>query len=423
MEGIDEPTRPRAWEDEQDGPSLPRPSPALPAWALSDAARAARDGKSPPEDEAAEGDFEGNAGWASGRKRARSDGLSALLSRTTPLLEAKSRATPAGAVAVGAVLPLPRDAARVIQWHPNGQLVLVGGNRHLYIFHTAGKLVERLSKLEIGARVESACLTSSGEEALVVGRDSYIPQIVSLSTERLTALRFLDTRGTAEYRNGRRDHSKKDFTITKLAVRAGDSSTSMLALASGRTVKLASLRTASVLGGLAFDDPVCDLCFPSATTLAIAAGRKVLLYDIRKTATYVSTFKDDAILDITSFAWGPRSLVLGSSSGVVSLYEEDGKGTTPGDGGGFSLVKGFMNLTTAIHGICLGKDRGGEPLLAFFSRSQKAGFRLASLPSCVVVPGFPWTTMRHGFVQSMAMAPTLPILSVGERQKVTNYIL
>ncbi|CCW63878.1 unnamed protein product [Phytomonas sp. EM1] len=399
----------RAWVDEQDAveekelPAFLRQSAALPSWAVSDATLEARAGANDDDDHL--------PGEAAARKRFRSEGLATLLSQTAPLLDSKTRGNRAAGAAVVSTLPLPRDAARTIQWHPNGQLVIVGGNHHVYTFHAAGRYVERLSKVDIGARMETSCLTSSGEELLLAGHDATMPSMLAVATERLTPLRFLDARGTAPYRTPRRDQSKRDFAITRIAERAG-----VVAVASGPLVRLASLRSAGVLARLALDDPVNDLAFPGPERLAIATGSELRLYDLRHTARFLEAFRDPAVRGITRVGWGPHALAIGSTSGVVSLY--DGEPASPK---GVSPIKTFKNLTTAIDAVAFGRDRAGEVVLAFSTRAQKAGFRLARLPSCGVIPSFPAATMRHGFVQSLAFAPTLPILSVGERQKVTNY--
>ncbi|KAK7200541.1 hypothetical protein NESM_000109800 [Novymonas esmeraldas] len=436
----------RAWVDEEDiaveqaTPAFFKDSHAKPAWALSDAVRAGE-----AEDAEAEADDVGAPAQRRGaealsRKRFRSADLDSLLSRKEPLLSSKHDRPRSVVPKVLSVLPLPRDSARTIHWHRNGQLAVVGGNHHIYTFHAAGGFVEQLSKVDVGKRVETTALSDNGEEVLIGSHEAYVPLLLNIATEQVTPLSFLDTRDTAVYRNGRRDNIRAELFLTRLVCRPSDPVSRGVAVARGSSVTLASLASGSILSHITVDTTVTDVAFLSSTELAVATRNKVLLYDVRKLSRFTRELSDDAAVDITTCGFSAagstgeraRAMAIGSASGVVSVYDSTTLlSATPGragaatavSGGQSKLLRELKQLVTPISCLCFGEDSQGDGVLAFATRGQKGGFRLARLPELNVVPSFPAVSTRHGFVQSMAIAPTVPILSVGERQKVTNYAL
>lgn len=419
--------RKRVWVDEDDfkadkaTPAFLKQSHQTPTWAVSDAKRDKDqqldgDGDSDDDNRAFSAKIE-----AAGRKRFRSEDLDALLSKTEPLLSSKHDRQHMAPPSILSILPLPRDGARTVQWHRNGQLCLVGGNHHLYTFHAAGKFVEQLSKIDVEKRIEQSALTANGEDVLVATHEAYIPLMVSLATEQVTPLNFLDTRDSAVHRNGRRDNSKRDFYVSRIAARPDDAVARMVAVASGSTVRLGAMSSGSVVASLSVEDLVTDLSFSGPNELTIAAGNKLTIYDIRKTARFLHSITDDGALHISSFAVSSGSIATGSAAGVVSLYSRDSlNGATAAPA---KPIKVLKNLTTAINNVCFGVDSNGESVLAFASKGQKAAFRLAQLPQCQVIPSFPAVSSRHEFPQALAIAPSVPILSIGERGRVVNYAL
>ena len=433
-----------AWVDDEDVaaeqavPAFLKESDTKPAWALSDSARAAEaqagnsddgdDALPPPQRRAVE---------ALARKRFRSEDLDTLLSRKEPLRSSKHDRPSSSIPKVLSVLPLPRDSARTIHWHRNGQLAVVGGNRHIYVFHAAGGFVEQLAKVEVGQRVETTALSDSGEEVVIAAHEAYAPQLLSIATEQLTPLTFLDTRDTAVHRNGRRDNLRSEFFITKLACKPSDPVSRGVAVARGSTLTLASLASGSVLSHITVDAAITDVMFLSSTEIAVATKNKVLLYDVRKSNRFIRELTDDGAVDITACAFSSsgaartNAMAIGTASGVVSVYDSTTQRSADGTAAAVAsatasrprLMRELKQLVTPISSLCFGENGQGDAVLAFATGGQKGGFRVAQLPELNVVPSFPAVSARHGFVQSMTIAPTMPILSVGERQKVTNYAL
>lgn len=486
----------------------------------------------------------------SASKRFRHEDIDHLLSSTTLLLTEQQGGggnnNNGGAGGAGArtpkvvsVLPLPRDTARAVHWHPSGQVQIVSGNHHVYIFHSAGSYVEALSKIPVTrsvihhhhptsvgdasaamrasreamrtrlqmekavaaatlrgsssnsrskhysssfsggggasmfsssssflsaagkiASIQSSAITPSGEDLIITGREAYTPVQLHFGTEQLVPLRFLDTRDVAVHRLSRTEVPKSERYITKIistynnnhssSASSGGafsgSLSSVIAVASGCSVRLGSLSSGSVLGTLTTNDPVTDLQFlTSEHLLYIASGKRVLVYDTRVLGQqrFLYEHVDEGALSISSISVSPQYLTVGSTTGVVSLYSRPHGGGTSNPLG--SPLKTFSQLTTCIAGVVLGggpsrsafrpPPRGGadggmlagvgEQMLCYFTAGQKAGFRVAHVspeaPHGVVVPSFPGVSRRHDCTHSVAFAPSLPILSVGERQRVVNY--
>ncbi|RNF19969.1 uncharacterized protein Tco025E_03960 [Trypanosoma conorhini] len=410
----------RAWVDDADRnadeelPGFVKQSHVLPAWATASANdnSGVIGGNDAASSEAIVSSS--SALMTTAQKRFRDEDLDELLARTEPLLTSRHDRRNAALPPVLSVLPLPRDSARTVQWHRNGQLAVVGGNHHLYLFHAAGKFVEQLSKTDVEKRVEHTALGAAGEEVVIVGHQSYTPDLLVLSTEKLIPLRFLFTRDSAVYRNARRDNGKHDFYISNVALPATDSCARLVGISSGATVTIGSLSSGSVTHRVEMSDPVVDICFSGGPhELTVATRNKLTVYDLRKTAQFLRETCDDGTVDITTFATSDSALAVGSKSGVVTIYNKGSAGP----------VKALKNLTTSISHLAFGERSNGDAVLAYSTKAQKSGFRLAVLPECRVVPSFPAVSQRHQFINSLAIAPTVPVLSVGEKQKVTNYAL
>lgn len=420
-----------AWVDEADRqaqermPEFLKKSHKIAAWGVSDRVLAAQR----VERQAGEA---GDAEYTTvSRKRFRHEDLDQLLSRTTPLLSANAGSGVLTAPQLLSTIPLPGDTGRSVHWHPSGQLLVVGGNYHLYLFHVAGQYVELLRKIDVMKRggpgsttLKGMTLTSSGESALVTGHYAYTPVLVSLHTEVKTPLRFLDARDSSLCRSSRDEVEKSQRYITKIVVppcagggSSSASSTSLVAVASGSVVKLGSLSSGSVNATMVTNQPVSDVQFYGDHELYVASGDRVLLYDVRMSSRFVREHVDKGALKVTAFSVSPKYLAIGSSTGVVSVHHR-----LPQASSEPSIVKTFSQLTTAIEGVSFGMGSDRQPRVSFFTRGQKAAFRLANMTDFQVVPSFPPVSTRHEFIHSVGFnTGAVPVLSVGEKQRVVNY--
>ncbi|EPY21485.1 U3 small nucleolar RNA-associated protein 18 [Strigomonas culicis] len=453
-------SRKRAWVDDEDEKAQQQLAPfhksshAKPQWAVTDAQRAEDAQHAPAEDRSDDDAMDpGEALLQQAQqknKRFRSEDLQTLLSRSEPLVERRSDKQRSVVPTVLSVLPLPHDAAKTIHWHRNGQLVIVSGDHHVYTFYASGQFVELLSKVDVRQRLEHTALTGDGEEVVLVHHETYVPSLLNLSTEQVTRLSFLDFRDTAVHRNNRRDHSKKDFYI-QAVVTAYDAPSQpgglaagsrLIAAAAGSSVMVGSLASGSITHKIASEAPVTALSFSGPHELTVAAGAKLSVYDVRKTAKCVRSFVDEGALSVTAFATSEAGTAVGSTSGIVNYYTKGmssevyrdlwaapataAAGAAPAASAFNATPKphrAYKNMTTAIHTVCFGRNSHQDVVLAFSTKGQKSGFRLAVLPEGNVLPSFPAVKHHHDFIQSLCIAPTVPVLSVGEKRKVTNYAL
>lgn len=388
-------------------PEFLKENKVLPSWAASSGSK---------QDEDDGKDDTTSTGKRNKKKRQRNEELESVLASTAPLLDSKHQRTANAAPNVLSTLPLPKDVAKFVQWHRNGQLCVVGGAHNVYTFHAVGSFVEQLVKVDVGKRIQQMALTSSGEEAVVFPDHGFVPSLVHLVTQKVTPLQFLDTRENFAYRHNHRQdtHGRQSSYLTHLAVNMGDNLSRSIACSHGQTVVIGSLSAGTITHKITLSDPVQDVVYGGRHELLILAQDKVLFYDVRKTAKVLHELADEGSVGTSCLAVGPNGvLATGSSAGIVTLYQRGQ--TTP--------VKSFKNLTTSIDSLCFGMDRRGNQSLAMSTNGQKNGVRVAKLPACTVVPSFPAVGARHEFVQTVAFGVGAPILSLGEKGKVTNYVI
>ena len=366
---------------------------------------------------------EANESSAIRRKRIRNEELDDALATTAPVLISRHQR---GRMVVPKVISrfaLPRDTAKSVAWHPNGQVAVVGGIKAVYVFHASGKYVENLMKIPVSRRVDSLVLTASGEEAVVVPNEAYMPSLVNILQGTSSELNFLDARTRTPFHNTRRDITKADSFVRKVVVKPDDAISKTVAVVSGSVVTMASLASGAVMDTIRVGDPISDLAFSGANDLVIATKDILLFYDVRKTSVLLRQVRDEGSTGTTCVQAYKGWIAAGSQSGAVNIYDKtalfamDAKPARP-----IAAVptKSLLNLTTAVSSLCFGESLHGM-FLGMSSAHQKSGCRLVQLPQCAVVPSFPGVSARHEFIQSIAFAPTAPIFSLAEQSVVTNY--
>lgn len=399
----------QAWLDEDDvrdehKPAFQKQSAVTPSWGVT---------ASTSGDAVADGD-ENDEGNRVVTKRRRNEDLEAALASTVPVLDSKHQRTSNAKPSILSVFPLPRDMCHAIRWHPNGQLCAVAGNHHIYMFHSSGKYVEQLSKISAGQRIEHMHLTATGDEAVIATHESYVPSLVNLANEKVTPLTFLDTRENFAYRHDYRNdtHGKKYNFIRSLCLRPEDRASRWVGVVHGNRVVLGSLSSGSVIQKIHASDPIVSASFTGPNELTIASQDRLLVYDVRRTAKFVSSMVDEGSIGVTVMAFSPSYTAIASRSGVVNIYSK----------GSSVPIRTLKNLTTSVTMLAFGEGRQG-PVLVAGTSEQKNGCRLVKLPEATVVPSFPDVSARHSFFHSASLAVGAPVLSLGERGKVTNYVI
>jgi len=107
-----------------------------------------------------------------------------------------------------------------------------------------------------------------------------------------------------------------------------------------------------------------------------------------------------------------RWVVIGSSSGVVNLYDRRGWKTDEQDARP-KPARVFDQLTTPISQLEFSED--GQ-LLVVSSKWKKNALRLIHLPSCTLYRNWPTDKTPLGRISSVALSPTGGYLAVGNEQ-------
>lgn len=114
---------------------------------------------------------------------------------------------------------------------------------------------------------------------------------------------------------------------------------------------------------------------------------------------------------------GSRWAAVGSSSGIVNLYDRRGWIARDGDNASKDErprpVRVFDQLTTPISHLEFSED--GQ-MLAMSSRWKKNALRLAHLPSCTVYRNWPTDKTPLGRISTIALSPDGGYLAVGNEQ-------
>jgi hypothetical protein len=361
------------------------------------------------------------------RKRVRNDELDSALATTAPVLVSRHQRGRAVVPKAISRLTVPRDTAKSVVWHPNGQVAVVGGIKAVYVFHASGSFVENLLKIPVPRRVDGLALLPNGDEAIVVPNEAYRPNLVNILQGTTTELSFLDTRsGLAPYTNTRRDITKADRYVTKVAVMPESSSAKVVAVASGTRVQLASVSSGAVTDTIRLGDAVNDVTFSGQSELIVASKDLMIFYDVRKTSMMLRQVSDEGSTGTVVVQAYKSWIAAGSQTGAVNIYDKAALFATDVKKPAVPIIaipsKTLLNLTTAISSLSFGEGLHGT-FLGMSSVHQKSGCRLVQLPQCAVVPSFPGVSARHEFIQSLSFAPTAPIVSLAEQSVVTNYSL
>ncbi|KAA6412986.1 MAG: hypothetical protein FRX48_02729 [Lasallia pustulata] len=110
---------------------------------------------------------------------------------------------------------------------------------------------------------------------------------------------------------------------------------------------------------------------------------------------------------------GNRWVAVGSSSGIVNIYDRRGWGGKDGLATNPKPTRTFDQLTTATSHLVFAPD--GQ-ILAMGSRWKRDALRLIHLPSCTVYRNWPTSSTPLGRITAAAFSPTSEMLAVANEQ-------
>ena len=151
---------------------------------------------------------------------------------------------------------------------------------------------------------------------------------------------------------------------------------------------------------------VADFAWTKTGFLVIGKNGEVSDFDV-ESRSIVSRWQDEGSVGTTVIAiGGDRWIAVGSSSGMVNLYDRlNGKDGQP--------RRVFDQLTTPVSHLVFSDD--GQ-MLVIASRWQKNALRLVHLPSCSVYRNWPTDKTPLGRISSVALSKGGDLLAVGNEQ-------
>lgn len=286
-------------------------------------------------------------------------------------------------------------AVQALAFHPRLPLVMTGGyDRTLRLFHADGKVNATATALHLpSVPIQTARFHPDGRRVFVGGRRRFF-HVWDLENGKLE-------RVAAMYGHEAEHVTMEHFTLSPdgahVALRGSRGWVGILAAQTGQWVS-----------GFKADSQVVDMCWRGTTLAVLDAGADVSEYDVAR-GEIVRRWHDDGGVNPTRIVQSARHTAVGSSSGVVNVYE------------GTKLVKALDQLTTGIHAMAFSPD--GQ-LLVVSSRAKRDSLRLVHLPSCTVYQNWPTQQTPLGRVNAVAWSPGSDLLAVGnEAGRVTLWQL
>ncbi|EPS74299.1 hypothetical protein M569_00455, partial [Genlisea aurea] len=290
----------------------------------------------------------------------------------------------------------PSDAPiHSVQFHKNGELLLVGGlDKTLRFFQIDGKKNEVVQSVFLeDFPIRKAVFLPDGSQAVVAGR-----RRIGFAFDLVKAR--IDKFGPFI---GRDDKSLESFEVSP------DSST-IAFLGSSGNILLVSSKTKQLIGTLKMNATVRSAAFShDGRRLASSGGDgRIYLWDVRKMRC-VDVVVDEGCVKGTALCGSHdgRWLAAGSESGIVNVYggeeffgnerDDDGKKKKKG-----RPVKVIENLTTRVDTVKFNWD---AQILAIVSRMKRNSMRLVHVASMTVFQNFPRQNQSLGYPICVDFSP------------------
>jgi len=157
--------------------------------------------------------------------------------------------------------------------------------------------------------------------------------------------------------------------------------------------------------------------------VVLGKGGEAVEWDGRKKRV-VARWTDEGAVGTTVVALGGRSaglkelggdrwLAVGSSSGIVNVYDRMQWGGAEGIPERVKPVRAFNQLTTPVSHLHFSPE--GQ-VLCMASRWKRDALRLVHLPSCTVYRNWPTSSTPLGRITAVAWSPNGEMLTVGNEQ-------
>jgi len=331
------------------------------------------------------------------------DDVDVLLARSAPPVASTTSHSADGRLAVARVKDANRHApckavVQAVDWHASGQLLLTASmDKSLHLFRIDGEDNAKVQTVFFQTLPIISAGFAANNDIVLTGRRPYY---YSFNADTGHVERFPGILG-------RKDKSLETMVVSP----RGD--LAAFGLNDG-IVSFVSLATKREVFACRIDKSVRALAFCNGGDALLASGDDgdVYKFDVRMASRRPLWRRADVgSLGTRSLAAGPAHYAVGSTSGVVNVYD-DATGNTAAT---------YMNLTTAVD--CLDFSADGR-LLAMASARNKDALKLARAPHGRVVSNWPTQRTPLSYVSVAKFSPNAGYLAVGnDKGRVLLYRL
>lgn len=294
-----------------------------------------------------------------------------------------------------------RAAIQAVCFHETHPLLLTGGfDRTLRLYHVDGRTNPFVTSLFLKNSPVSAC-AFAGSHVYAAGRRRYMNKwdIQTGLVEKISRM----------YGREQFQKSMEHFKVSPAKKYIG------MAGSSG-WCNLLSGETGQWVGGCKIEGTVADFEFSHDDTLLVVASAAGTIweYDLQREAV-VRKWDDEGGVGVTRIKLGgpgDRWMAVGSSNGMVNLYDRASSATAPP-----KPYKTVDNLVTPVSLVAFSPD--GQ-LLCIALRAKRDALRVVHTAQGSVYANWPTSGTPLGKVTAVAFAPDNHMLAIGnEGGKVT----
>lgn len=292
----------------------------------------------------------------------------------------------------------------------------VGLDKTLRLFHIDGKDNQKVQSYFIkDMPIFSANFTPDGSEIILTGRRNYF---YSLGLESGRVTRTFGIRGTSITvivltSIGRQERSFEWSYVSPC-------NKYIIVLGKDGYIILLSAKTKQWVANLKMNSGVVDVAFSPSSNQLWSLGFDGSVYQWNlDTKSCLHVFTDNGSILGTAISISPNEklIAVGSSSGVVNLYDIDTVTASENP----QPKKVIMNLTTSVSNILF---HPGSDLLVISSKTLKDSLKIIHIPTLQVVKNWPTDATPLGYVFTTAFSPDGQYLTIGnDKGKVLLYRL
>jgi len=287
-----------------------------------------------------------------------------------------------------------------LEFHPTSTVGLVAGNNGTTsLFQVDGKENPKIQTINFeNFPIKTAKFSSSGTEFMVGSLQHPHFFVYDMMVGQMMKIPCKLNGETSERLNSGKFSVSPDGKLIALVGKCG-----LIHLMSGRTKELVhSFKMNSACLALAFSLDSCSL-------YSTGEEGEVYVWDLR-TREPTHKFADEGSLCSSSIAANSRMLCVGSTSGVVNVYDRDQlSSNSPCP----QPLRAVMNLTTEVTSLAIHPQ---DELLGLASMVKESAVKLVQLPSITAFRNFPGEGLNLGRINSVSFSPGGGYMGLGNNK-------